>query len=276
MTLQVYDWSLAGPGEQHLLQIARFDFPANRRSNLHTHNGYAEATWVIGGSGQHEWNGERHAVVVGDLMAITESAAHRFIAGPDGMAVLNAACHVSLLASARDRLVGLGAWPWQTERGRWALGVGAQARLAGWAAELLPHQLDEGDGIAFLADLVRILQRVDRRGGERPPPPWLTAALRAWSVAEAWHDGPGAFAARCGYHPDHVNRVVRDSYGCTTATLLQRHRLDRAAALLRLSDRSVLDIALSIGFSNQGHFHKSFKQRFGITPRGYRVSRQMV
>lgn len=47
-------------------------------------------------------------------------------------------------------------------------------------------------------------------------------------------------------------------------------RLPRAADLIRAGDLPLSQIAFAIGFSDQAHFTRSFKQHFGCTPSGYR------
>lgn len=276
MVVSVYDWELAGPGEQEAMHIGRFHFPPGRESDRHRHDGYAEVTWVIDGHGTHYLADVCLQASVGDVFFIREQDSHHYIGGPTGLTVLNAAIPTTLLADAKKRLEGLEIWPWDRERRYGTLGAAAMSRLAYWAEELQPHYLHTADVIAFLADLVRQSARADRRGGQSPPPPWLSAAIGHWRTADDLSAGPGAFAAQCGRSSDHVNRAVRASYGCTTSALLLRLRLDRAASLLRLSDHSVLDIAFITGFSNQGYFHRCFKDRFGTTPRAYRYRRKTV
>ncbi len=48
--------------------------------------------------------------------------------------------------------------------------------------------------------------------------------------------------------------------------------MERAAALLRTTDRSVADICFSVGLQSVGSFTTSFKRTFGATPTAYRAS----
>jgi len=47
-------------------------------------------------------------------------------------------------------------------------------------------------------------------------------------------------------------------------------RVQKAADMLRRSDRKVMAIALDAGFSNLNHFNNVFKRRFGCTPSAFR------
>jgi AraC-like DNA-binding protein len=49
--------------------------------------------------------------------------------------------------------------------------------------------------------------------------------------------------------------------------------VNRAAELLRKTDKSVLQIALEVGFSDQSYFTKVFRRHHRMTPRQYRLAR---
>lgn len=74
---------------------------------------------------------------------------------------------------------------------------------------------------------------------------------------------------------------MSESYFCryfkriTTKTpveYINDYRISRAAALLRQSDRKVMDIALDVGFGNLNYFNTVFRKRFGCTPSAFRRS----
>ena len=48
--------------------------------------------------------------------------------------------------------------------------------------------------------------------------------------------------------------------------------LERAAALLRTTDRSVAEICMSVGLQSVGSFTTSFTRTFGASPTAYRAS----
>ena len=48
--------------------------------------------------------------------------------------------------------------------------------------------------------------------------------------------------------------------------------MERAAALLRNTDRSVADVCLSVGLQSIGSFTTSFKRTYGVTPTAYRAA----
>ena len=48
--------------------------------------------------------------------------------------------------------------------------------------------------------------------------------------------------------------------------------MERAAALLRNTDRSVTEICFSVGLQSVGSFTTSFKRTYGMTPTAYRAA----
>jgi AraC-like DNA-binding protein len=72
--------------------------------------------------------------------------------------------------------------------------------------------------------------------------------------------------------PAHFSRTFRRTFGETPHRYLQRRRIERAMALLRTTDLSVVDVALAVGFSSHGTFSRTFRDLLGTSPTGYRRS----
>lgn len=65
-------------------------------------------------------------------------------------------------------------------------------------------------------------------------------------------------------------RCFRRALNLSPIEYLLSYRVDRAAELLRATDRSVTDIALSCGFSSLSYFGKLFREKLGVSPSEYR------
>ena len=52
--------------------------------------------------------------------------------------------------------------------------------------------------------------------------------------------------------------------------LIEEHSAERAAALLRSSERSVAEVADQLGFSDASNFSKAFKRWYGVSPDRFR------
>jgi len=72
--------------------------------------------------------------------------------------------------------------------------------------------------------------------------------------------------------PAHFSREFRREFGETPHQYLLTRRLERAAALLRNTDRSVADICLSVGLTSVGSFTTSFGKLYGMSPTAYRAA----
>ncbi|MBR7191929.1 MULTISPECIES: helix-turn-helix domain-containing protein [unclassified Gordonia (in: high G+C Gram-positive bacteria)] len=70
----------------------------------------------------------------------------------------------------------------------------------------------------------------------------------------------------------HFSRAFAAAYGQSPHAYLQTRRLERAAAMLRTTDRTVADICMAVGLSSVGSFTTSFTRAFGKTPTAYRDS----
>jgi AraC-like DNA-binding protein len=70
--------------------------------------------------------------------------------------------------------------------------------------------------------------------------------------------------------PAHFSRAFRRTYGETPHQYLLTRRLERAAALLRNTDRSVAEICFAVGLRSVGSFTTSFGRAYGMSPSAYR------
>ncbi len=98
--------------------------------------------------------------------------------------------------------------------------------------------------------------------------------LRAKDLADARYAEPLAvddLARAAGLSRAHFSREFRRAFGETPHAYLLTRRLERAAALLRTTDRSVADVCLSVGLQSVGSFTTSFTRTFGISPTVYRA-----
>jgi AraC-like DNA-binding protein len=70
----------------------------------------------------------------------------------------------------------------------------------------------------------------------------------------------------------HFIRQFRRAFGESPHAYLLTRRLERAAAMLRTTDRSVADICFSVGAQSVGSFTTTFTRTYGMSPRAYRAS----
>ena len=98
--------------------------------------------------------------------------------------------------------------------------------------------------------------------------------LRAKDLADARYFEPldvDDLARAAGLSRAHFSREFRRAFGESPHAYLLTRRLERAAALLRTTDRSVAEICFSVGLQSVGSFTTSFTRTFGVSPTAYRA-----
>ena len=104
------------------------------------------------------------------------------------------------------------------------------------------------------------------------PPAWLR---RTRDILESSSPGEVTLqliAREAGVHPAHLSRVFRRHSGYSVGDFLRNKQVIAAAHRLVESDESLASIACSLGFADQSHFTRIFKDFKGVTPRKYRLS----
>jgi len=99
--------------------------------------------------------------------------------------------------------------------------------------------------------------------------------LRAKDAADSRYFealGVQDLARAAGLSRAHFSREFRRAFGESPHAYLLTRRLERAAALLRTTDRSVADICFSVGLQSVGSFTTSFTRTFEMSPTAYRAA----
>jgi AraC-like DNA-binding protein len=99
--------------------------------------------------------------------------------------------------------------------------------------------------------------------------------LRGKDLADARYFEPltvDDMAAAAGLSRAHFSREFRRAFGESPHAYLLTRRLERAAALLRFTDRSVAQICFDVGLQSVGSFTTSFTRVYGRSPTMYRAA----
>jgi len=98
--------------------------------------------------------------------------------------------------------------------------------------------------------------------------------LKAKDLADARYFEPlgvDDMAAAAGLSRAHFSREFRREFGESPHQYLLTRRMERAAWLLRATDRSVADVCFSVGLASVGSFTTSFSRTYGVSPTVYRA-----
>jgi transcriptional regulator GlxA family with amidase domain len=99
--------------------------------------------------------------------------------------------------------------------------------------------------------------------------------LRGKDLADARYREPldvAALARAAHLSEAHFSRAFRRAFGVTPHRYLLTRRLERAASLLRTTDRSVAEICFAVGLQSVGSFTTSFGRAYGLSPTEYRAA----
>lgn len=79
-------------------------------------------------------------------------------------------------------------------------------------------------------------------------------------------------AAACGLNRSYFGKIFHESMGKTPQEFLISYRMTKATELLKLTDLSISDIGNVVGYPNQLHFSRAFKNVYGVSPRDWRYA----
>ena len=82
-------------------------------------------------------------------------------------------------------------------------------------------------------------------------------------------------AKSCGLNRSYFGKIFHDAVGKSPQEFLISYRMTKAAELLKLTELSVADIGRAVGYENQLHFSRAFKNVYGVSPRNWRNQHQL-
>ncbi|MFO7585273.1 MAG: substrate-binding domain-containing protein [Anaerolineales bacterium] len=77
-------------------------------------------------------------------------------------------------------------------------------------------------------------------------------------------------ARHLGMSSDYLTHCFRAELGMTLIAYINRYRVTQAKTLLAESNKSLTEIAMSVGFSDNGYFSRVFRRQVGVSPDAYR------
>jgi AraC family transcriptional regulator len=124
----------------------------------------------------------------------------------------------------------------------------------------------------LLAELTTASGRVSSCAHRLSRKPWLNSVRDQLEDTFRCPPSLSELAALHCVHPVYLCQEFRAEFGVNVGEFVRAVRFEWARSCLVTGDRSIADVALAAGFSDQAHFSRDFKRRMGTSPRRYRIS----
>jgi len=245
------------------------------RIRPHRHSSLAQLFWLTRGGGEGRFDGERRALAAPCVVVVPELCVHEFEWGEDSEGY--ALSIASALVQDLRRQIGAPAGAFtepdvlpahedreyldllfariqeeyvHTRPLKEALLESLVKALAIWIARrtAAARRPESASRSAFHFErFMALLERHHRSG---------------WTVAD--------YAKALGITPAHLNAVCRETSGSNALHLIHERVLLAARRELAYTDKSIADVAASLGFKEPSYFTRFFKRSMGMTPKQYR------
>lgn len=271
-------------GQGEAFHINSLQCTRSRSLEVHDHLDFAELFLVERGEGIHIVNGRELPLVEGNLVLLRPTDAHGFrTKAMEGFRYVN-------LAFPRSTLAFIGERYYEGDQRFW----GGKEPLPAACVLDMPRRSRLLEGLHELSRAPRLRIRVEAfllglcaelyapENQEEGPvgistlPPWLSRALKELERPENLHRGLSAFFELAGRSPEHVARECKRRLGRTPTEIVNERRLAKAVWLLDMSDEDALSIAYDCGFESPSYFYRLFRERYGESPRQYRLARKRL
>lgn len=83
-------------------------------------------------------------------------------------------------------------------------------------------------------------------------------------------------AATCGLNRSYFGKIFKEELGKSPQEFLLNYRMIKAAELLKLTRLSIGDVSNAVGYVNQLHFSRAFKNMYGLSPREWRNQNRIL
>ncbi len=114
----------------------------------------------------------------------------------------------------------------------------------------------------------------ESRSGSRSLPGYKLRQIMDWMAEHIAEDfSLDRLAAQAGLSKFHFQRLFKSALGVTPSRYHINLRMNLARRLLRETKKSVVDIALEVGYANPSHFAQLFRRETGLSPSDYRRQR---
>lgn len=144
-----------------------------------------------------------------------------------------------------------------------AAAVAYVERHDGW------EQLVEALGVAITALVSPVIPEEAPKGADE-----VLAVILQDIAARPERASLSALARRYSYSTTYLSELIHERCGMTFTELVTKHRMDRAAMLLRATSLPVREVARQVGYTGTSNFYRAFRAQYGCGPAEWRAGSQ--
>ena len=274
--MNIINWKTINVGSDDT-RIIRHRLDRSYGIKTHGHD-FPEFFWVIAGKGSHFVNGEDIPLKTGDLIFMRTGDYHGLSTdNEDIFELINIAFPNKVIEDLHARYDDINeVWNSSPNMPRmYSLTELQRQWLEAAASNLLSYRNSRIELDRLLINLVCEIGQAEN-DIFRTCPEWLAKACRSSQQQRHFIKGSQIIANLAGRTPEHTARTLMKHTGLTPSEVINRFRMDYAAAQLCTTDKNITEIAGECGFSSLSYFFQRFRERFNISPRQYRLEQLRI
>jgi AraC family cel operon transcriptional repressor len=274
--MDIIRWKIINAGSDDT-RIIRHRLTRSYAIKAHGHD-FPEFFWVVCGEGMHLVNGCSIPMKTGDLFFMRAGDRHSVSTDSEATCeLINIAFPAEVLDCLNERYNDISEiWDPVPEMPRAYFLTELQRQwLEAAASNLLSYRGSRIELDRLIINLVCEIRRTENDIFQHCPE-WLAKACRSLNHPKYFSAGSKVIAKAAGRTPEHTARTLLKYTGLTPSEILNRFRMDYAAAQLCTTDKNITEIAGECGFSSLSYFFQRFRERFQVSPRRYRLEQRRI
>jgi AraC-like DNA-binding protein len=254
----------------------KLEFPNEKRLNqaLHAHEHF-QICYVTNGACLHHVKEQAYLLVKGDMFAIPPFVPHRLEPYHEEKVDIVQIDFMPIVVNDDEMLREAPFFP------KFSISSGNQAQIQGLITNMKEEHARRETGYEQLikADLIRLLVTIFRETSKLHAPVSIneSPSRRLFYEAVAYIEEHYAeelhlneLAQRAAMSPTYFSYMFKVLKGQPFVQYVNEIRIRKALDLLRLTEKSVMEICMETGFNNMSHFNRMFKKATGTSPLKYR------
>ena len=255
-------------GQIHTLGMIK-DGTGTERGALRVYGIYALVYFLEGNGEYYDANGYRHPIVPGDFILVTPDLPHRYTTSPGRSW---SECHLIFDGPVFDLCRTQGIFDA-------ARPVRHLEPVDAWFSRVMSvvAEPDSQSPVEKVAEVGRLLTLVTEIFGEESNAPhfeggaaWLAQAKSILDTNLEIELDPKTVARDLSVSYETFRKAFQKQFGASPGFYRTQRRIAVARRLLEMTTMTHQRIAEHLGFSDEFHFSKRFKQVVGVSPREYR------